>query len=50
VKTVGVHVLAILGLALLCGLWVVLQLASGEKAPGAQGECGACSHKQDCDS
>jgi len=44
----GVHLLAVLGLALLCGLWVVLQLAAGEKAPGAQGECGACSAKKKC--
>jgi len=50
VTAMGVHVLAILGLALICGLWVVLQLACGEKAPGAQGECGACSHKHDCES
>ena len=46
----GVHLLAVLGLAALCGLWVALQLFAGEKAPGADGECGACSHKRDCDS
>ena len=46
----GVHLLAILGLAALCGLWVALQIVLGEKAHGAQGECGACSHKRDCDS
>jgi hypothetical protein len=42
--------IAVLGLAVLCGLWVVVQLVSGERAPGAQGECGACSHKHECDS
>ena len=45
----GVHLIAVLGLAVLCGLWVLLQLHSGERAKGAQGECGACSHKHDCD-
>ena len=45
----GVHLAAVLGLAVLCGLWVALQLVSGERARGAQGECGACSNKHECD-
>jgi hypothetical protein len=44
-----VHVFAIIGLAVLCGAWVALQLAAGEKTPGADGHCGACSHKHDCE-
>ena len=45
----GVHVIAVLGLALLCGVWVLVQLASGEKAHGAEGDCGACSHEKECE-
>ena len=41
-----VHLIAIVGLGLLCALWVVLQLAAGEKAPGSEGQCGACSQKE----
>jgi hypothetical protein len=44
-----VHLLAIVGLAVLCGIWVVVQLSAGEKAPGAEGQCGACSQKEECD-
>jgi hypothetical protein len=40
------HIIAVLGLAVLCGLWVVLQLSAGEKACGADGECGACASKK----
>ena len=43
-----VHILAIVGLGLLCALWVVVQLSAGEKAPGVEGQCGACSNKKDC--
>jgi hypothetical protein len=44
-----VHVLAVLGLGLLCALWVVLQLKAGDKAPGAEGRCGACSEREKCE-
>jgi hypothetical protein len=41
-----IHLIAVLGLAVLCGLWVVLQLFAGEKACGADGACGACASKK----
>jgi hypothetical protein len=44
-----VHVLAVLGLAALCGLWVVLQRAAGnDDSDGGAGRCGACAEKERC--
>lgn len=40
------HLIAVLGLALLCGLWVVVQRASGTTDEGT-GRCGACK-RDDC--
>ncbi|MDH3626672.1 MAG: hypothetical protein OEV00_03300 [Acidobacteriota bacterium] len=42
--SIWTHVVAVLGLAMLCGLWVVLQRMNGPAAEDA-GSCGAC----DCD-
>ena len=41
-----VHVIAVLGLASACGLWVVLQRAHGGERSGATGECGACAARK----
>jgi hypothetical protein len=43
-----VHVIAILALAVVCGLWMTLQLAGGEETPAASGRCGACAAKDEC--
>ena len=36
------HVFAVLGIAALCGLWVVIQIASGRMCSGT---CSACEGK-----
>jgi len=39
------HTLAVAGLAVLCGLWVVLQSWFARRdpdAPGVEGKCGGC--------
>ena len=44
-----VHVLAVVALGVLCGLWVALQLAAGgEEASGVAGKCGACGEREAC--
>ena len=42
------HLLAVLGLAVLCGLWVALQLAAGENGEASGGRCGACREREEC--
>ncbi len=43
------HVIAIGGLALMCGLWFVIQRASGSTAEGGAGRCGMCGgDKSNC--
>jgi hypothetical protein len=43
------HVIAVIALALLCGLWMLLQLHGGTESKGASGECAACASKRDCE-
>jgi hypothetical protein len=43
-----VHVIAVLALAVVCGLWMALQLAGGQKTPAASGRCGACAAEHEC--
>ena len=45
-----IHLLAILGLALLCAAWVALQLASGRRDEDSGGGCGTCVRKEPCES
>lgn len=45
------HVAAVLGLSVLCGLWVVFQRWLARKDPGLPGiedGCGSC-HRTECD-
>ena len=44
-----VHLLAVIALALLCGLWMLLQLYGGAESKGAAGECAACASKRECE-
>jgi hypothetical protein len=46
---IGAHLTAILGLAVLCAVWVALQLANrepGEHAGRDQGRCGSCAERE----
>lgn len=44
-----VHVVAVVALGVLCGLWVALQLAAGGgRASGVAGKCGACREREAC--
>ena len=43
------HVAAVIALALLCGLWMLLQLYGGSESKGAAGECAACASRRDCE-
>lgn len=43
------HVIAIAGLAAVCGLWYVIQKASGHLTNGGAGRCGMCGgDKSNC--
>jgi hypothetical protein len=46
---VWTHLAAVIALALLCGLWMLLQLYGGAESRGATGECAACASKRDCE-
>ena len=46
---VWTHLAAVIALALLCGLWMALQLYGGAESRGAAGECAACAAKRDCE-
>jgi hypothetical protein len=44
------YALAVLGLGILCGAWVVVQRWVGKHdpgQPGVEGKCGRCSHHID---
>ena len=40
------HLLAVVGLAVACGLWVALQLVAGEDGEASGGRCGACRERE----
>lgn len=43
------HIIAIAGLALVCGVWFWVQRASGSLAEGGAGRCGMCGgDKSNC--
>jgi hypothetical protein len=44
-----VHIAAVIALALLCGLWMLLQILGGGESRGASGDCAACAAKRDCE-
>jgi len=41
------HLLAVVGLAVVCGLWVALQLVAGADGEASGGRCGACRERED---
>ena len=43
------HVIAILGFALLCGFWYLVQRWSGKEAEIHTGTCGVCGREPDPD-